>query len=322
MKKIVVRVREEDLQEISKLAEEIPHPFYIDKEGRFLAIYVPDSEIDPLLEKLISAIDLRYKENIIEVSSPDFVISSSLKRMEKRGEGDQKTPVEELISSTKQYSSLDFSKVALTSIAGLIALTGLFMNNSAIVIGAMLLSPLLGPIYSFAINIAVGRPEDSLKSAGILVILLSSALTLSFISTLMAGSLSEIPVTEEISSRAEMSLIYIPMAILLGFASVLALTKGIPEGLAGVAIAAALLPPVVVAGILLVVSPSRAIVPAMVTLQNVMGMMAGSLMAVIMLDVGPRKYYEKAVARKYIRRALFALSLLLILISAISVLFP
>jgi uncharacterized hydrophobic protein (TIGR00341 family) len=265
---------------------------------------------------------LRYKENIIEVSSPDFVISSSLKRMEKKSDGNKKTPVEELISSTKQYSSLDFSKVALTSIAGLIALTGLFMNNLAIVIGAMLLSPLLGPIYSFAINIAVGKLEDAVKSAGILSILLFSAFILSFISTFMANNVSEIPITYEVSSRAEMTLIYIPMAILLGFASVLALTKGIPEGLAGVAIAAALLPPVVVAGILFVVLPHKAIIPAIITLQNVMGMMAGSLMAVIVLDVGPRKYYEKAVARKYIRRVLFALSLLLILISAISFLFP
>lgn len=287
-----------------------------------MTVFVPDAEVDPVLEKLISSIDLRYRENIIEVSSPDFVISSSLKRMERESIGNQKTPVEELILSTKQYSSLDFSKVAPTSIAGLIALTGLFMNNSAIVIGAMLLSPLLGPIYSFAINIAVGRPENAIKSTGILAILLFSVFLLSSVSMFMAGNFSEILLTNEISSRAEITLIYIPMAILLGFASVLALTKGIPEGLAGVAIAAALLPPVVVAGILLVVSPPKAIIPAIITLQNVMGMMAGSLIAVIVLDVGPRKYYERAIARKYIKRGLFVLLLLLILITALSLIFP
>jgi uncharacterized hydrophobic protein (TIGR00341 family) len=285
-----------------------------------MTVFVPDAEA--VLEKLISSIDLRYRENIIEVSSPDFVISSSLKRMERESIGNQKTPVEELILSTKQYSSLDFSKVAPTSIAGLIALTGLFMNNSAIVIGAMLLSPLLGPIYSFAINIAVGKPKNAIKSTGILAILLFSVFLLSSVSMFMAGNFSEILLTNEISSRAEITLIYIPMAILLGFASVLALTKGIPEGLAGVAIAAALLPPVVVAGILLVVSPPKAIIPAIITLQNVMGMMAGSLIAVIVLDVGPRKYYERAIARKYIKRGLFVLLLLLILITALSLIFP
>jgi hypothetical protein len=50
MKKIVARVREGNLPEISKLAEEISHPSYVDYEGRFMAIYVPDAEIDPVLE--------------------------------------------------------------------------------------------------------------------------------------------------------------------------------------------------------------------------------------------------------------------------------
>ncbi|HDL15889.1 MAG TPA: DUF389 domain-containing protein [Euryarchaeota archaeon] len=52
----------------------------------------------------------------------------------------------------------------------------------AILIGAMLLSPLLGPIYSFAINIAVGKIKNAIKSLYTLSALLGSTILLSIIS--------------------------------------------------------------------------------------------------------------------------------------------
>jgi len=268
---------------------------------------------------------MRYKESIIEVYTPDFVISSSLQRSEEKLKIEEKTPVEKLkieektpveklIGSTRIHVKLDTSKIALTTIAGLIAMTGLFMNSVAIIIGAMLLSPLLGPIHAFTINTAVGKIRDVVKCIVNLSIMLLMVIGFSFLTTLVISHYTELSLTPEILARMDSSFIYIFMALLLGFASIFALSKDISESIAGVAIAAALLPPAAVTGISLVLYPSKAVSSLVLTLENVLGLMVGGPCATLLLDIRPRRYYERAIARKVIVRAALVLVILLVLL--------
>jgi hypothetical protein len=48
--------------------------------------------------------------------------------------------------------------------------------------------------------------------------------------------------------------------------------------------------------------------------------MAGSLSATLLLDIGPRKYYERVVAKKFIARTFLVLIILLALLFAFSLL--
>jgi uncharacterized membrane protein len=107
------------------------------------------------------------------------------------------------------------------------------------------------------------------------------------------------------------SVIYILMAVLLGFASIFALSRDISESIAGVAIAAALLPPAVVVGISLVLYPSRAVDSLVLTLENVLGLMAGGLCAVLFLDIEPRRYHQRVLAKRFIARVSLVLAVLL-----------
>jgi uncharacterized hydrophobic protein (TIGR00341 family) len=318
MKKVIVTARKEDLKKIEPVLENIL--YVMEKEGPLIKIniYIPDEGLDDLINKFQEVLDFRLKETMIEVFTPDFVISSVLKRAEKKAEKErEKTPVEKLIDSIRPQKSLDIGKIALTSIAGIIALTGLFLNNVAIIIGAMLLSPLLGPIYAFAINTALGRGKDAFKSIGNLSIMILIVIVISYLATLFIDPFIELRKTSEIRSRIDTGLIYVIMAILLGFASIFALSKGISEVIAGVAIAAALLPPAVVVGIAFALYPQDAIDAIILTLENVLGLMAGSLSAVIILGIGPRKYYEKTVARKFIVRTTLFIIILLVLLFAV-----
>ena len=321
MKKIIVTARKDNFEKIEPILKDLYH--FLNEEGDVvrITIYHPGEGLEDLIDKFHDALDFRYKDSIIEVFTPDFVISPVLKRTEKKVEkSKEKTPVEKLIDSTKPHLRLDVSKIALTTVAGIIALTGLFMNNVAIIIGAMLLSPLLGPIYSFAINTAVGRTSDALKSIGNLAILLLMVIIFSYLTTLFISIFVELSLTEEILARMDSSFIYILMAVLLGFASILALSKEISESIAGVAIAAALLPPAVVTGISFALYLPNTINPLILTLENVLGLMAGSLSAVLLLDIGPRKYYERAAARKFIARTSLVLVILLVLLFIFSLL--
>ncbi len=313
MKKITVIA---DTDEAHKIAEALKDLIYyqhpVSKGTVKYEIFVPTEKLDEVLKNIQASIDLRKKENLIAVSSPDFVISSSLQRAEKRAKTAEKSPVEKLISSTLKYTKLDPLYLLLTSIAGVIALVGLFLNNIAVIIGAMLLSPLLGPIYAFAINIAVGRPRDGLKSIGNLALYLSVVIILSYILTLTLSKFLPLSLTPEILLRLTNSPVYLLIAILLGFAAVLALSKGVPESIGGIAIAAALLPPAVVAGIMLNLNPSNFFAPFLLTIENVLGLMTGALMAFPLLKIGPRRYYEKEMARKFMLRVALVLATLLL----------
>lgn len=106
-----VRVREGEYSNLFNLIKESKNPFYTNKEQSKIVIYIPDAELDEAIKKLSDVIDLRYIENIIEVSTPDFVISPTLRKVEEKLK-EEKTPVEKLIDSTKPYTKLDYAVVA------------------------------------------------------------------------------------------------------------------------------------------------------------------------------------------------------------------
>jgi len=318
MKKVTVRARKEDFPDLSRIKSLFKDAvcFLEESNGAVqMVFYVPDEELNKLVDTLQESMDLRYKQVLLEVSSPDFVVSSFLKKAEKKFKTEEETPVEKLIDETKRYIKLDYGKIILTSIAGIIALTGLFMNNVTVIIGAMLLSPLLGPIYAFAVNTAVGKIEYAFRSLANLLVLVLIAILFSCLITLVISAFVNLALTPEILTRMDSSYINIFTAILLGFASMFAFSKGIPESTAGVAIAAALLPPAVVVGIMLVKNFQEILSPLTLMFENIVGLMVGGLVATLVLNIGPRRYYEKVVAKKFITRTLW------FLISLVGILF-
>jgi len=318
MKKILINARKEDYENLLPLFEEVYHVIVHQDDVYQVKLFVPDSELDAFIERIKPVIDMRYRENLIEVLSPDFVISPYLKRAEEKTKAPEKAPIEELLDTTKPYQKFDAGKVVLTSIAGIIALTGLFLNNVAIIIGAMLLSPILGPIYGFAINMAIGKARDGMRSIGVLAGLLACVFALSALTTFALNLVTPLAITSEILSRTEVSPIYIFMAVLLGFASVLALARGMSDLIAGVAIAAALLPPTAVMGIALAMMHSYLLPSTVLVLENVIGMMAGALIATLTLRIGPREYYEQVAARRFITRTVLLIVVLIAILLVLS----
>jgi uncharacterized membrane protein len=143
---------------------------------------------------------------------------------------------------------------------------------------------------------------------------------IAFVASYLLSFAMDLPITAEILSRTVASPVYVIMAILLGFAVMIALSTGISEGVAGVAVAAALLPPAVVTGIALAVYPQGAFGAAILTLENVAGLMAGCMIGGIALQVGPRSYREKVTAKTLAVRIGWVLVILIIMLLFLSVL--
>lgn len=336
MKKVVIEVPKDKSDKIqSKFKDTL---FSIDereKSTRF-TLYVPDEMLDQLILQtngsiknptefrpvwtgIIPDYDSLVNEDdritIIEVSTPDFVISPFVQKLKERlGYTEKKvdkTPIEKIIATTESYTEFDQKKFILAAIAGLVAMIGLFMNNIGIIIGAMLISPLLGPIYALAVYVAIGDVKTTLRCIEILGLMVLMLVSIAAIASFALSFIINLSLTTEILSRTDPNAIYILMAVLLGFATMIALSKGIPEGIAGVAIAAALLPPAVVTGITLVLYPEGAVKAFILTLQNVVGLIAGSIIGVMFLHIGPRDLFSQVHSRQVIIRVAWFLAILI-----------
>ena len=73
-----------------------------------------------------------------------------------------------IYESVLESSQIDIEYVALLSLAGLIALFGLLENSAAVIIGAMLISPLMNPILSAALALLLGDGKLGKRSASVL----------------------------------------------------------------------------------------------------------------------------------------------------------
>lgn len=127
-----------------------------------------------------------------------------------------------------------------------IASIGLNVNSTAVIIGAMLISPLMGPIVGLGYGTGINDPaliRQSVKSLGIFVALSLATSTLYF----LASPLSE--AQSELLARTTPTLWDVLIAFFGGAAGIVALTRrDISTVVPGVAIATALMPPLCTAG--------------------------------------------------------------------------
>ena len=150
------------------------------------------------------------------------------------------------------YSSADLASVsywAEVALSAGIATLGLVQNSPAVIIGAMLISPLMGTILSTGLALAVGDSYLLLKS--FLNIVLSMVASVG-LAALLVWLLPFHSVTQEILSRIHPNLLDLGIAVLSGLAGSIVVCRGGSGtgvmALPGVAIAVALMPPLCVMG--------------------------------------------------------------------------
>ena len=129
----------------------------------------------------------------------------------------------------------------------MVASIGLNANSVAVVIGAMLISPLMGPIVGLGYSVAVNDWETLRKSLinfGIMVVIALLTSTIYFALVPLKS------LTSELRGRIEPTSLDVMIAFFGGFAGIAALCSKVRNAnvIAGVAIATALMPPLCTAG--------------------------------------------------------------------------
>lgn len=265
----------------------------------------PDSLANALSNELNKIIDTRTKELYVTSFAIEATLSDYLSNYVKELESKQvkvkkKKLIEEYDSIIDPNVRFNKNLLFMIVIAAGVASVGLFANNASLVIGAMLISPLLGPISAFSFNTAVGKTEKMYKSLFSGLILLVSVILTGALLTFIGAQFMELPLTNEILSRTEISPVFLGVAIALGFAGGIAMSTNIPGILVGVAIAAALVPPATVAGIGIALLDFEIFSSALtLTAANIIGLVLGMMIVFFIGGVSPRKFYEKEKAQRH-----------------------
>ena len=151
----------------------------------------------------------------------------------------------EVIDERREDSDLSARYLFMLAMSAAIAILGLLLSSPAVVIGAMLLSPLMGPIIGLGFALATGdfhwirQASRSLAIGTVLSIVLCAVIVM--LSPLQT-------VTPEIAARTRPNLFDLGVALFSALAGAYAMIRGREGTVVGVAIATALMPPLAVIG--------------------------------------------------------------------------
>ena len=151
----------------------------------------------------------------------------------------------EVIEKRRDDCEMSEHYLLMTAMSAGIAVIGLLQSSTAVVIGAMLLSPLMGPIMGLGFAIAISDYQW-LKQSG-LSLLWGSLMAVALCSLLVFFS-PIATITPEIAARTQPNLFDLLVALFSGLAGAYATIRGRAGAIVGVAIATALMPPLAVVG--------------------------------------------------------------------------
>jgi len=286
-------------------------------ERQAVRILIPASRYPALLDALQARLHTSTNARIVV-----FPVDATLPRIEEKpGEEKQKssttTSREELYKEVSQGARLDGNFLLLVALSTIVAAIGLLENNVAVVIGAMVIAPLLGPNMALALGTALGDTELMWRAfkTNLTGVLLAFTMSL-----LMGLFWPMLVLSDELLARTDVGLAGVALALASGAAAVLSLTTRISSVLVGVMVAVALLPPTATMGLML--GSGRvdlAAGAALLLATNIVCVNLAAKLVFLLKSVKPRTWLEQQKARQsmtaYIVLWLVTLSILVAIIT-------
>lgn len=244
---------------------------------------------------------------------PDDEDDEDDKRLKKKFKGISR---EELYEQVQAGAKLDRDFLLLVLFSTIVAAIGLLEDNVAVIIGAMVIAPLLGPNLALSLGATLGDKDLIIKALKTGFSGLGLAFVLAFIIGLIWQGQT---MSLEILSRTDVGLDGMVLAAVSGAAGVLSLTAGASSVLVGVMVAVALLPPVVTSGIMLSAGDFSSSFGALLLLcVNIVCVNLAAKLIFMMKGVEPRTWYKKQKAQGARKRQLvFWFGALLVLVGVI-----
>ncbi|MEP6341996.1 MAG: TIGR00341 family protein [Maricaulaceae bacterium] len=297
--------------------------------GRFekaMEIVVDKGQGQPILDALQSTLsnthDWRVIVMPIEATLPRS--ESKLDNKSKTNEDGTATPKpkttalrEELYQKVSGDSQLNWDFIVLTVLSSIVAAIGLNEDSVAIVIAAMVIAPLLGPILAFALATALGDlslMKRATKTAG-------TGLLLGFAFAFALTSFLPVNIDSlELVSRTVIGPEIIALALASGAAAALSMSTGISSALVGVMVAVALLPPSVASALFLGAGrPDLAAGAALLLGLNVVCAILSAQLVFVWKGIRPRTWFSQRKAARAVKVNAVLWAVLLVALALLSV---
>lgn len=220
---------------------------------------------------------------------------------------------EELYEDIRSVSSGGRTFILLVVLSAFVAAIGLLRGNVAIIIGAMVIAPLLGPNVGMALAATLGDSKMAKRSLKTNFTGIAVAVAIAIALRWLAG----VDITNpEIASRLQVSYADFVLALAAGAAGALSFTSGVPGSLIGVMVAVALLPPLMVFGLLIGAGQIQTSLNALLLLTtNVVCVNISGVAMFLYQGVRPNSWWEAKQAKKQTRIAIAVWMALLAVLS-------
>jgi len=203
---------------------------------------------------------------------------------------------DELFSDLSDAVKVNVNYVALVILSVIVAAVGLVENNIAGIIGAMVIAPLLTPNVALSLSTTLADKNLARKA----LVTLGSGLLLALVLSFVFGAFLNVdPTIGEIALRTKVSAGDIIIGLAAGAAAALFFAIGAGTSLVGVTVAAALMPPLVVTGLLMGSGEFELASQSLLLLvSNLIGINLAGTIVFISLGVWPSEWREEERAKR------------------------
>ncbi len=264
------------------------------------------------VEATIPRADVTEEEDSDDSQDQDGQDSSEEDEQESATSRISREELYEDITETLKFSNIF---VVLIFLSAIVAAFGLIRSDVAIIVGAMVIAPIIGPNMALALGTTLGDLDLTLESLKTNVIGIMVALGTA---VLVGYFLKFSPEAPEIVSRTQIGFGDVALALSAGTAGALSFTMGLSTTLIGVMVAVALLPPTVVAGMLLGAGQFAGAGQALLlVINNVICINLSGVATFLVQGIQPMKWWEAQKARKmtFIAISIWVSLLVLLLIT-------
>ncbi|MCW9033271.1 MAG: TIGR00341 family protein [Rhodospirillales bacterium] len=222
---------------------------------------------------------------------------------------------EEMYQAMVKGCAIDTNFVTLAVLSTVVAAIGLMQDSVAVVIGAMVIAPLLGPNIALAFSTAIGDSVLMINAMKTNIVGLTISLVLSAMIPLFVPINME---SVELMARTTVGFDGVALALASGAAAALSVTTGLSSTLVGVMVAVALLPPTATLGMMISLGETQLAWGALTLLAvNIVCVNLSANLVFVIKKIHPRTWYEKEKAKKSIMINILMLVVLLACLSVI-----
>lgn len=267
-----------------------------DDQRQAYRILVGVENVQAVMDSLQSLLGASEHYRIV-VIQPEVVLPRAEKKdVPKEQKSTVATSREELYNSVEKSTRLDSNFIILVFFSTIVAAIGLVEDNVAVIIGAMVIAPLLGPNLALALGTALGDKELVNSS----LVTNVSGLFIATVLSIAIGLLWDVDLkSQELMARTTVGLDSIALALASGAAAVLSLTTGLSSVLVGVMVAVALLPPTATMGLMLGMGEyHHAFGAALLLSANIVCVNLSAKLVFMYKGIKPRTWLEKRKARQ------------------------